>query len=207
RADQIRDDLKSLSAQGLLQQQRAARRRGQGPLEVVVLTKAGKRLLERQVDRTHTVYAGFVKRSEVAHDAAIYRMFQAEKRRIEQAGGTIQRIVLDYELKRLAYTPLAKARPRLSPEDFTRYQAAVAQQHALSVVKGRLVLPDLRIDYVDHTGHQARVDLELATEHYHGSHLAAKAQAGFRFYAADGSADRLSRVMEERDITVRILSL
>jgi hypothetical protein len=51
------------------------------------------------------------------------------------------------------------------------------------------------------------VDLELATEHYHGSHMVAKAQAGFRFYCADGSANRLSRVLEEREITASILSL
>ena len=205
--DPMRDDLKSLSAQGLIQQRRAPLRQGRGHLDVVVLTKAGKRLLERDhAGDRETLYAGFVKRTEVAHDAAIYRMFHAERRRLEREGGTIRRIVLDYELKRLAYSPLAKAN-QLPAAEFAKRQAAVAKEYGLSVVKGRLVLPDLRIEYVTREGSLERVDLELATEHYHGSHLAAKAQAGFRFYAADGSAAHLTRVLEERDITASILSL
>ena len=204
----LRDDLRSLSAQGLLQQRTAPMRRRRGSLEVVVLTKTGKRLLEGQLGASRqALYAGFVKRSEVAHDAAIYKMFHAEKARIEREGGCVRRVVLDYELKRLAYAPLAKARPTSSKEDFAKRQAAVAREYGLAIIKGRLVLPDLRIEYVtrDHTF--ARVDLELATEHYHGSHLAAKAQAGFRFYVADGSAEHLTKVMEEREITASILSL
>jgi hypothetical protein len=205
---QLRDDLKSLAAQGLLQQRSALTRRGKQTLEVVVLTKTGKSLLERPGEcEGQALYAGFVKRSEVAHDAAIYGMFQAERKRIERAGGRVQRIVLDYELKRLAYTPLAKARPTLPPKEFAKRQAAVAQEYGLSLVESRLVLPDLRIEYVTPDDRLARVDLELATEHYHGSHLAAKAAAGFRFYAADGSAARLSRVLEERQIAASILSL
>jgi hypothetical protein len=203
---QLRDDVSSLAAQGLVQQRTAPVRRGR--LEVVVLTPAGKRLLERNLPAGgQAVYAGFVKRSEVAHDAAIYRMFQAERRRIEREGGSVRRLVLDYELKRLAYAPLARAKPRLAPGDFAKRQATVAQEFGLSIVDGRLVLPDLRIEYLTREATLARVDLELATEHYHASHLAAKAQAGFRFYVADGSANRLSRVLEEREITVSILSL
>jgi hypothetical protein len=51
------------------------------------------------------------------------------------------------------------------------------------------------------------VDLELATEHYHGGALQNKAEAGFKMYAADGSASRLSRVLEERDIMAEIFAL
>ena len=56
------------------------------------------------------LYAGFVKPGEVAHDAAIYRMYQAEAARIEKAGGKIRRVILDYELKQKVYSPLAKAK-------------------------------------------------------------------------------------------------
>ncbi len=35
------------------------------------------------------------------------------------------------------------------------------------------------------------MDLELATGHYHGPALQAKAEAGFKMYAADDSASRL----------------
>jgi len=73
------------------------------PLNVAVLTSVGKVLLQRHAPEANgqAIYAGFVKPNEVQHDAAIYRMFQAERTRIERSGGRIRRIVLDYELKRL----------------------------------------------------------------------------------------------------------
>jgi len=52
---------------------------------------------------------------KVAHDAAIYRMFHKEAGLIEADGGTIKRVVLDYELKRKVYSPLAKARGAAPP--------------------------------------------------------------------------------------------
>ena len=77
----------------------------------------------------------------------------------------------------------------------------------MKVIDGRIPLPDLRLEYVTATGEMTRVDLELATAHYHGGAMQAKAQAGFTFYAADGSAGHLSKVLEEREITAAILSL
>jgi hypothetical protein len=50
------------------------------------------------------------------------------------------------------------------------------------------------------------VDLELATHHYHGSHLRTKAEAGFKIYG-DASTTGRSPVFEEREITASILSL
>ncbi len=206
-ARDMRDDLRSLSAQGLLQRRSARIQNGKKVLDVVVLTKAAKRLVEGHVDASgQAIYAGFVKPSEVAHDAAIYRMYHAESERIRREGGTPRRVVLDYELKRQTYAPLAKSR-HLPRAEFVQHQADVAREFGLTVVNGRLVLPDLRIEFLSRDGSLARVDLELATEHYHGSHLAPKAQAGFTFYAADRSAGRLTRVMEEREITATILSL
>lgn len=204
----FKQDLRSLVAQGLVQRRSAWLGKRHGALEILVLTKPAKELLERDTDSAsgQRVYAGFVKPSEVAHDAAIYRMFQAERRAIERQGGVIRRVVLDYELKRNIYAPLNKLR-HLPAAEFAVRQQAVAEQHHLIVVENRIVLPDLRIEYDTRDGELARVDLELATEHYHGSHLADKAAAGFRIYVADGSAGRLTRVLEEREITATILSL
>ena len=204
----LEQDLRSLVAQGLIQRRSAWIGKRHGSLEVLVLTKAAKELLERdwEPDAGQRVYAGFVKPSEVAHDAAIYRMFQAERRVIEQRGGAVLRVILDYELKRNIYAPLNKLR-HLPAAEFAERQRAVAHENHLTVVQNRIVLPDLRIEYETRDGELARVDLELATEHYHGSHLADKAAAGFRIYVADGSAGRLTRVLEEREITATILSL
>ncbi len=206
-AARLRQDLGSLRAQGLIQ----TRTFWSGPrsqkLALAALTKQGKKLLESGESRSgQALYAGFVKPAEVRHDAAIYRMYQAEKEKIERAGGRLRRVVLDFELKQTVYAPLAKART-LPPLDFARRQAEVAQQNGLKVIEGKIPLPDLRIEYETPAGDLAHVDLELATGHYHGGALEAKAEAGFKFYAADGSASRLSRVLEEREITASILSI
>jgi hypothetical protein len=81
------------------------RGKGKENFSVLLLTKEGKRLAERQGDhpREQQFYAGFVKPQEVAHDAALYLMYQAEAAEIEKGGSTIRRVVLDYELKRSVY--------------------------------------------------------------------------------------------------------
>jgi hypothetical protein len=136
------------------------------------------------------VYAGFVKPREVFHDAAIYRMYHAEAAKIERAGGRIRRVVLDYELKERVYRPLAKARAKgAAPgsEKYVRRQAEIARQNQLKVVGGKIPLPDLRIEYDTAACAGAHVDLELATHHYRGASLRAKAEAGFKLYAPQGS--------------------
>jgi hypothetical protein len=205
--DHMRQDLRWLARQGLVEE-RTAWTSGTNRVEVIVLTKAGKELLEREGLSTpgQHVYAGFVKPAEVAHDAAIYRMYQAEAEQIEQAGGRIRRVVLDYELKERVYSPLAKARAQGASE-YRKRQAEIARANGLKVIQGRIPLPDLRIEYQTKSGEAARVDLELATHHYHGRHMAAKAEAGFKIYAPSASVHALQAVMDEREITAVILSL
>lgn len=203
----MQQDLRSLRAQGLIQTRTVWSGPKSEKLALVALTKQGKKLLqEARSQPGQALYSGFVKPAEVRHDAAIYRMYQAEKQKIEQAGGRIRRVVLDYELKRNVYSPLAKARA-LAPLDYARRQAEVARQNDLKVIEGKIPLPDLRIEYHTPAGELTHVDLELATGHYHGPALQAKAEAGFKMYAGDDSASRLSRVLEEREITAEILSL
>lgn len=205
-------ELQDLTRQGVVQI-KSVRSSASGPvLRVAVLTRIGRQILSEHGLRqpTQALYAGLVKAREVAHDAAIYRMFQAERERIEQAGGQLHRVVLDYELKQKVYAPLAKfrsQRPGASAVEYARRQAEVAHEHGLKVVQGRIPLPDLRIEYVNAQGESARVDLELATHHYHGRAMEMKAAAGFTFYADSGAAGHLAKVLEERDITVAILSL
>lgn len=210
----LQQDLRALETQGLVKRRSVWNGPGSRALPVVVLTKTGKEALATHELATtseasrapQALYSGFVKPNEVRHDAAIYRMFQAEKRRLESTGARVRRVVLDYELKARVYAPLARSRS-LPKADFARLQAEVARANGLKVIGGRIPLPDLRIEYEQADGQLASVDLELATGHYHAGAMATKALAGFRFYAADGSAARLTRVLEERDLTVAILSL
>ena len=200
----MRQDLRHLSSQKLLQTRSVWLAKQRDPLEVVTLTRRGKHALERsRVEGTF--YAGFVKPAEMAHDAAIYRMYQAEAARITRQGGEIRRITLDYELKRQVYSPLAKEKPG-SPE-YKKRQGEIAARHNLKVVRGHIQLPDLRMEYRTKEGETKTADLELATPHYRPGQLAAKSEAGFKFYATGGDHARLSRVFDDHHITSEILWL
>ena len=188
----------------LIQTRSVWRGRDKERLTVVTLTREGKRLLEQAGERG-SFYAGFVKPAEMAHDAAIYRMYQAEAARIAREGGQVRRITLDYELKRKVYSPLAKERPH--SEEYKKRQAEVAGQNGLKVVRGHIQLPDLRIEYETANGQIASRDLELGTPHYRGGQLASKAEAGFGFYASAEDRGRLSAVFDDHHITTEILSL
>jgi hypothetical protein len=64
----------------------------------------------------------------------------------------------------------------------------------------------MRVEYDTRERTPARVDLELATEHYKGSQVAAKA-VGFTIYAPASQTDRLSAGIEGRGLITEILSL
>ena len=186
-----------------------------GRLEVLFLTKQGQRLVkqERHQDDSRkrdpqALYAGLKKLAEIAHDAAIYRMYQAEAARIVKLEGRVLRVVLDYEFKKRVYSPLAKAKARqLPPEEYRKLQDEVARDNGLAVVDGKILLPDLRIEYETREGEMARVDLQLATDHYKPGQLRDKARAGFRIYRMAQDRSGSSAVWEDRELTAEILSL
>lgn len=204
----MKQDVQALLVQGLIQRKTVWTGRHKDVRAFLALTKAGKKLLKRQdsIPKDQALYTGFVKPAELNHDAAIYSVFQKEARQIEKAGGHIRRLILDYELKKKAYSPLAKAKA-LSPAEYAKQQAEIARQFGLKVVNGHIALPDLRIEYETASGTSAHLDLEVATKDYHGSHAAEKAAAGFKIYASSDVAGRLSRALEEREITAEILWL
>ena len=55
----------------------------------------------------------------------------------------------------------------------------IAEDHGLSVVDGKIPLPDLRVEYETADREQTKVDVELATADYHRTSLAAKVRAGY----------------------------
>ncbi|HYN09695.1 MAG TPA: hypothetical protein VES67_20100 [Vicinamibacterales bacterium] len=184
----FKEDLRSLSNQGLIERRTITI--NQQAMRVVVLTRDGKALLENQreapVDRPQRFHAGLVKPRELAHDAQMYRLYQAAASRIEDNGGRITRIVLDYELKR-DYQTFLNRRDR--PEDADRHEdmAAFAAARHLPIIDGHLELPDLRLEYETADGRLEERDLELVTEHYSRGQLAGKARAGFALYRASGA--------------------
>jgi hypothetical protein len=200
-----RQDLRSLTAQGLMRRHTLVGQRHRAPLAIVSLTRDGAAIARQGTAGAQVIYDGFVKPREVPHDAALYRMYHAAADRIESTGGRVQRVVLDYELKQqLQHGLNASGASGANPEAF---REQVASLHGLRIVDGTIQIPDLRLEYETPTGDTARVDLELATEHYKPSQLAAKVQAGFTIYAPVSQAGRITAALDERSITAEILSL
>ena len=197
---ELERDLRSLARQGLIQYRTFEGSDG-STRELLTLTKSGYRLLRAHyaLPETQSAYYGFVKPKEANHDADIYRVYQHEGRRIARNGGRKFRVILDFELKR-----------KLN-RDFAMFgresQQEIAARHGLRVVNGKVPVPDLRIEYETPEGDMARVDLELATEHYRPRQLAEKVRAGFSLYAPRSDVDRLRRVLDQRELTAEILSL
>jgi len=176
--------------------------------QVLTLTKEGKRLIRRRgfIVDDQAIYSGFVKPKEADHDAALYRLYHKAADEIERKGGKVLRVQLDYELKEKLYRKLGQAQAQ-SEGQMQRSKEAFAHQLKLPVVHGKVSFPDLRIEYANQEMEISRVDLELATGHYHAGHLAEKARAGFQIYARSEDAGGLRRVRDDREIMTAILSL
>ena len=203
--DRMEQDLRNLIRQSLI-----TRRSVEGPekerFQVLTLTKAGQRLLTRQklMPKDQPIYHGLVKTKEARHDATLYRLYHKAARQIEREGGKVRKVALDYELKKHINKELA----RLGADGHTQdKKSEIAEAHGVRVINGRVVVPDLQIEYENAEGQLARVNLELATKNYRAGQLQAKAQAGFTLYATAQDADRLRRVLNEREITAEILNL
>ncbi|HEV2313716.1 MAG TPA: hypothetical protein VGR94_00285 [Candidatus Acidoferrales bacterium] len=203
--ERMEQDLRNLIRQSLITR-RGVEGREKERLEVLTLTKAGRRFLARQKLMPHgqPIYRGLVKPKEARHDAALYRLYHKAARGIERDGGRVRTVALDYELKKRINRELARlGADRHDPNR----KIEIAQAHGVRVVNGRVVVPDLQIEYENAEGHLARVNLELATKNYRASQLQAKVQAGFILYAPAQDSDRLRRVLNDREITAEILSL
>jgi hypothetical protein len=204
----MREDIRSLRDQGLVERRRIGVGGG-GYIGVLSLTDQGRKVAETldSAGSKQRYYDGFVKPTEIEHDSALYRMFQAEASKIQQDGGRVKRVVLDFELKHDVYAELAEENPN-DAEAYRERQQLVATANHLSVVRGHVQFPDLRIEYENAHGQGGRVDVELTTDHYKKSQIAAKAAAGFTIYSLGGdSSGAGSGVREERELTSQILSL
>jgi hypothetical protein len=180
----LRNDLRHLAEEGLLERKTAIV--NQQPTSLLVLTDDGKSLLENATrsageERPQQYHSGLVKPRELAHDVQIYRAFQAERQRIEADGGHVQRVSLDYELKR-DYQTFLNRPDKPQGSTFEDDMEAFANSYDLPIIDGHLELPDLRIEYEDADGRIETRDVEVVTEHYSRAQLAGKARAGFSLY-------------------------
>ena len=198
-------DFANLRKQGLIVEREVPRQETL-PRQLVALTKEGRQLLAaaNAVSKVQALYNGFTKPREAHHDADLYRLYQRGMEKVQREGGTNVRVVLDAELKRNLYRDLAKAE-REGKSD--QAQNEVAEKHGLQVVGGKIPVPDLRIEYETSEHELVRLDLELATEHYRARNIAQKARAGFSLYARAEDASNLRRILDQQELTAKILQL
>ena len=185
-------DLRHLREQGLIKTVRIPGHREQA----VVLTDRGRSVLEASRDRDRDTgqafYAGLKREREVEHDAQIYRAYEREAAKLEARSLEIDRVRLDYELKREYQQwlqernrdrPDADGRPDRDEREIEQW----AHDHDLPFFDGQVHFPDCRIEYRDIDGREDHRDVEVITEHYRGAHGAAVARSGFSCYRG-GSA-------------------
>jgi len=176
----------------------------------LTLTPEGHQFLLNRIgqgaDNDQVFYHGFVKTRETEHDAAIYQLFQKEAGNIISSGAKVTRVILDFELKKSVNRKLTRL-SSLPEEEQAQRKCEVANEHGLTVVKGRIQIPDLRLEYEDRDHNPAKVDLELATGHYRHASMAAKSSAGFKIYASASDAVRLRPAMADPEIMQEIFSL
>ncbi|MEO8736409.1 MAG: hypothetical protein ABI380_07690 [Edaphobacter sp.] len=216
------EDLGYLRSKGLvttrhINLRRDGKRRSIERVEVATLTKDGRAWLRKsgEVAFGQTVYARFVKPREMEHDSLIYRAYRKESEKIAHRGGTNLRVKLDFEIKADVQKAIHAERKADPKRDMTAIKEQVAKQQELPFVDGRIQIPDARIEFdhalnndPDQGSRTGREDIEVLTAAYHAGHLRAKAQAGFRTYAA--GADRASitaKIEDDHDMMRDILDL
>lgn len=180
-------DLRHLRDQGLVDTVRLDGRRD----VAVVLTKLGRDLLEhhrdRDADTRQELYAGLKRERELEHDVQVYDAYLSAAERLDARDAHIDRIVLDYELKR-EYQQWLHKRDRHRddydghPDRNAREIEAWALEHDLPYFDERVHFPDLRIEYEELDGRHRHEDVEVITVHYRGAHGAAAARSGFTTY-------------------------
>jgi DNA-binding MarR family transcriptional regulator len=131
----------------------------------VTLTDRGRNLLEAnrydREDRIHeprqAFYAGRRKPRELTHDTNVYRAYQRAEERLREQGARVDRVVVDYELKRDYQRFLQEhnrgrkdsdGRPDREPEEIALW----ARQHDLPYYDEQVHFPDARVEYEDRDG-------------------------------------------------------
>ena len=135
-------------------------------------------------------WTGLVKPAELSHDTAVYRAALDERARIEADGGRVVRVRLDAELKSLVATATEKARAEGGDRAADTAKAAAAQALGLPMHDGHVMYPDAQLDIEDSQGMGGRVNVEIASDHYHAAAIVTKAGAGFSMHGSSRSANQ-----------------
>ena len=179
---------------GLIEEHEATGPRG-NTFTVLTATARGREAAHRAaVDAGHVpeqqTWTGLVKPAELSHDTAVYRAALDERARIEAAGGRVVRVRLDAELKAIVATASEKARAEGGDRAADDAKRAAAAELGLPMQDGHVMYPDAQLDIEDRDAVSGRVNVEIASDHYHAAAIAAKAGAGFAMHGSSRSATR-----------------
>ena len=168
---------------------------GGNTFTVLTATERGKDAAHRAaVDAGHATeqrtWSGLVKPAELSHDTAVYRAALGERARIEAEGGRVTRVRIDAELKAVVATATEKARAAGGDHAADDAKRAAAQELGLPVQDDHVMYPDAQLEIEDADGISGRVNVEIASDHYHAAAIAAKAGAGFAMHGSSRSATR-----------------
>lgn len=173
----------------------------------VVLTKEGRSLLESHRDRDQghrqTFYAGLKRERELEHDSQVFRAYAREADRLQERGARVERVLLDYELKR-EYQKWLHERDR-DRDDYDGHPDRTADEiqtwayeHDLPYFDDEVHFPDLRIEYQEADGRWDHEDVDVITPHYRGAHGASVARSGFVRFG--GSSARVGGRSSDPDL-------
>ena len=179
---------------GLIEEHEATGPRG-NTFTVLTATARGREAAHRAaVDAGHVpeqqTWTGLVKPAELSHDTAVYRAALDERARNEAAGGRVTRVRIDAELKATVATATEKARAEAGDRAADAAKRAAATELGLPMQDDRVLYPDAQLDIEDRDGMSGRVNVEVASDHYHAAAIAAKAGAGFAMHGSSRSATR-----------------
>jgi hypothetical protein len=165
--------------------------------QTVTLTKDGRSLLESHRDRDQSdrqaFYNGVKRERELSHDLQVYRAYERAAERLEERGARIERVVLDYELKREYQQWLHErgrdradydGHPDRTDEEIRQW----ALEHDLPYFDEEVHFPDVRVEYQEADGGWDHDDLDVVTEHYRGGHAASVSQSGFITFRGSGGS-------------------
>src|SRR5437867_285616 len=179
-ADLWHGDLDRLRTAGLIRVVAPLDRDERTP--IITLTERGRELLDSHRTREHepaqAFYAGPHRTRELTHDAHLYRAYLRSAERLRADGARIQRIVLDYELKR-DYQRFLQERNRDRSDSDGRPDRDAheieewAREHDLPYFDDSVHFPDLRIEY-EVAGRLEHEDIEVVTANYRGAHAASR---------------------------------
>ena len=166
-----------------------------GTYKVVTVTPDGARAAQRAaLDAGHALeqqtWSGMVKPAELSHDVAVYRAAKDEQERIEAEGGRVVRVRIEAELKQYVARATETARAEGGRRAADEARRTAVQELGLPMHEDHVMYPDAQLEIEDAEGRSGRVNVEIASEHYHAAAIAAKAAAGFALHGSSGRAMR-----------------